>query len=208
MSGSLKVRKRTDNPNLTEREVIFKKGEVLGCLYGGTVEPTNLYVTVAGVKNIHVGGVYDIDFEGKKLNAVIKQFDRHPLRMSRQHISFQIVGANEKTTIETPIELTGKAIGEKEGGITSLMLNHVELHGSTKDIPEVLKVDISELHVNHKLSLKDVVLPAGVEWVIQDLETTIAVCNPPKAEPVQTEATVTEVIGEKPKEEEEKSDKK
>lgn len=202
MSGLIQVRRRTDKPNLLEREAIFQKGEVLGCFYGGSVEPTSLYVTIAGTKNLHVGGVYDLKIDGKKMNAVLKEYDRSPIRRSRQHITFQVIGANEKTTINTPIELVGKAIGEKEGGITAQMLMHVDLVGSTKDIPEVLKLDISELHVNHKLSLKDVTLPKGVEWDIQDLETTIAVCNPPKAEPVETEAKEPEVIGEKPEAEE------
>ena len=64
------------------------------------------------------------------------------------------------------------------------MISDVEISCLPKDLPEFLELDISELEMNQRKSLSDVVAPEGVEILAltHNQDPTIITINPPRQE--------------------------
>ena len=84
--------------------------------------------------------------------------------------------------VRVPIVLLGVPDGVKnEGGIMDFMLRDVLVECLPGAIPEHLDVDVSHLHINQNVSLKNVVVGEGVA-VLDDLDQIVAGVSPPRVE--------------------------
>lgn len=105
---------------------------------------------------------------GKKAEKVIlKAMQRHPAKPRVQHMDFLRVRADQKLHMNVPIHFIGEedAPGLKEGGVFSHTLNDVEVSCLPADLPEFIKVDVSQMALNDVIHLSDIKLPKGVELV-------------------------------------------
>jgi large subunit ribosomal protein L25 len=87
---------------------------------------------------------------------------------------------------EVPIESFGDADGVKNfGGLLEQSLRSLHIECLPKDLPEILRVDVSALGLNQSLHVRDLVLPAGVK-ATSDADLTVFIVAEPKveAEPV------------------------
>lgn len=165
--------------------------------------------TYSSILTVHIDG------HGEQ-KAVLKQVQRHPSRPRILHVDFLRIDMNKKLTMEVPIHLhgTANAPGIKDGGILSHQLTEVEIQCLPADLPQFIELDISQLEMGHSLHLADIVLPAGVELTVEvsdeeHNQPVVSILKPyvPTAEELASETTApeakeTEVIEEKPAEEE------
>ena len=119
--------------------------------------------------------------------------------------------------MEVPIHLLGADVapGIKDGGILSHQLTEVEIQCLPADLPQFIELNIGQLELGQSLHLSDVVLPQGVELTVpvtdeEHNQPVVSILKPyvPTAEELASEtaapeARETEVIEEKPPEEEE-----
>ena len=63
---------------------------------------------------------------------------------------------SEERTVEVPVQLTGEAVGAKEGGVVEQPLFDLEVTATPDNIPESIEIDISELDVNDSYSVADI----------------------------------------------------
>ena len=105
------------------------------------------------------------DANAKRM-AIVQDVQHHPLSGDVLHIDFHEVRADEKVTIEVPVEAVGIPEGVKSSGGT---LEHVRFRLRVRclpqDLPEQINVDVSHLKVNQTLHIGEVVAPAGVELI-------------------------------------------
>jgi large subunit ribosomal protein L25 len=79
------------------------------------------------------------------------------------------------------VRLVGTAEGVKnEGGILDFVQRQVEVSCLPSDIPEQLSVDISALHLNQNVAVKELEPADGVE-ILDDPEAILAVVVPSRA---------------------------
>jgi large subunit ribosomal protein L25 len=117
------------------------------------------------------------------------------------HVDFQAVSMNETLVAEVVIEPTGEAVGVKTGGgLLEQSLRSVEVECLPKDLPERIRVDVSNLELGSALHVSDLPVVPGVKYLAEG-EVTVFLVSEPKvteeAAPTEGAATEPEVINEK-----------
>lgn len=109
--------------------------------------------------------VLDLTVDGKKMQVVLKEVQRHPSKKLVLHLDFLEVSSKEKLTLRVPLHFVGQDIapGIKQGGVVAHLLTEVEVRCFPADLPEFITVDISKLGVGESLHLSQLTLPIGVE---------------------------------------------
>ena len=137
--------------------------------------------------------------------ALINEVQHHPVTRLILHIDFQAVSMNETFVAEVVIESFGESAGVKTGGgLLEQSLRTVEVECLPKDLPDLIRVDVSGLDLGTSLHVSDLPVLPGVKY-LADGEVTVFLVSEPKVadDAVATEGgpTEPEVINEKkPKE--------
>jgi large subunit ribosomal protein L25 len=205
----LKAEKRT----VVGRNAIKKikaQGLVPGVIYGSQGEPIALQVESRALTNVlahalseHVLVELEIADGSQSTNrlALIQEVQHHPLRPELLHVDFHAVSATEKITSEVPIEAVGDALGVRTfGGLLEHSLRTLEVECFPQDLPEIVRIDVSNLNIGESLHVRDIPLPSGVESLTPaDLTVVSVVASRVGEEVTETAETpaAPEVITEK-----------
>lgn len=188
---------------------IKAQGLVPATIYGGHDKPVNLSLNKREISTLlahatseHVLVDLEIADGASKSSrlALIQEVQHHPLRRDVLHVDFHAVRADEKLHAEIPVEPFGEAAGVKNfGGILEIALHSLEVECLPKDLPELIRIDVSNLNVGEAIHVKDIALPAGVEARADGELTVVRVAAPKvEAEPAAGAAAAgPEVIKEK-----------
>jgi large subunit ribosomal protein L25 len=189
---------------------IKKEGLVPGVVYGSQAQPMALQVEARDLTNVlahasseHVLVELEIADSNQSTNrlALIQEVQHHPLRRELLHVDFLAVSITEKITSEVPIEAVGDALGVRTfGGLLEYSLRTLEVECFPQDLPDIVRVDVSNLNIGESLHVRDIPLPSGVEAITDgDLTVVSVVASRVGEEVAETvEAPITpEVITEK-----------
>ena len=97
----------------------------------------------------------DMDVEGKKKKAIIKDIQYHPVSERIVHVDFQGVTMSEIVHINVPLKFVGTPAGVREGGLFEVHMHDIEVKCKAGDIPQELTVDISQLVIGDTIHIKD-----------------------------------------------------
>ena len=205
----LTARKRT----LVGRNAIKKikgKGLVPGVIYGSQAEPIALQVdgreltsVLAHASSEHVLVELEIVEGSESTNrlALIQEVQHHPLKRELLHVDFHAVSATEKIISEVPIEAVGEALGVRTfGGLLEYSLRSLEVECFPQDLPDIVRIDVTNLSIGESLHVRDIRLPTGVEAITDEDLTVVSVVASRVGEEVTETAEVPatpEVITEK-----------
>jgi len=108
--------------------------------------------------------ILNINIDGSKTRAVVKDIQRHAYKPKVLHMDLQRVSDSEKIHMHVPIHFTGEDVapGIKAGGQIVHNMNDVEVTCFAKDLPEFIELDISGLNVGESFHISDLTLPEGV----------------------------------------------
>ncbi len=167
-----------------------KSGKVPAQLYGKDAEPMSIFLEREAfsnkAKHLTESMIIDVNLDGKKYSALMKEVQRANLSGEILHIDFNLVGQGQKMHVKVPLHLVGIAKGVREGGILEHAIHDIEVECQAENIPEKIEVDITELEPNHALHLRDIAIPEGVR-LLTNPETVIAIIKFARAE-VETAA--------------------
>ncbi len=189
---------------------IKKEGLVPGVVYGSQTLPMALQVDGRELKNVlahasseHVLVELEIADGGQSTNrlALIQEVQHHPLKRELLHVDFHAVSATEKITSEVPIEAVGEALGVRTfGGLLEYSLRTLEVECLPQDLPDIIRIDVTNLNIAESLHVRDIPLPAGVEALTDSDLTVVSVVASRVGEEVTETAEIPatpEVITEK-----------
>ena len=146
----------------------------------------------------------EIDVEGKKFTALIKDVTHKPASKVLYHSVFQAVKADEKVSAEIPLKLSGDIPAEKASLLVMLTLDHVEVEALPKDLVDSIEVDASVLvGAGDKITVADIKVPNGIT-IKTDTEQLVATVEVPKDQIAEADAAAAELAqadGVKPDEE-------
>jgi large subunit ribosomal protein L25 len=155
-----------------------------------------------------------LKIEGRKgadLRTLVREVQKHPVKANVLHVDFYQLHAGEKVTVHTPIRLLGTAAGQREGGILNQSLDTLDVRCLPDNIPSVIEIDISGLHIGDSIHVRDLPLPEGVESEIDGDITVAAVSHPSAVEAVvaaveapEAATSEPELVRKRPEKEEEK----
>jgi large subunit ribosomal protein L25 len=205
----LKAQKRTAIGRNSIKK-IKEQGFVPGTIYGSQAQPLNLQVDGRELSNVlahasseHVLVELEIADGAQSTNrlALIQEVQHHPLKRQLLHVDFHAVSATEKITSEVPIEAVGEALGVRTfGGLLEYSLRSLEVECFPQDLPDIIRVDVTNLNIGEALHVRDLQLPDGVEALTDgDLTAISVVASRVGEEPVAAaeEPVAPEVITEK-----------
>ena len=133
--------------------------------------------------------VPDASWKGK---ALIREVQAHPWRKTLHHLSFFTVSADQQVQIVVPIVLVGEAAGSKEGGVVEQIMTELNISCSADSIPESIEIDVSDFEVGSIMHVNEIILPQGVDEVLDDLERTVVTVVVPTIPTVTEETEVSE----------------
>ena len=187
---------------------IKAQGLVPATIYGGHDEPVNLSLNKREISNLLLRAtsehvlvdleIVDGDEKSSRL-ALIQEVQHHPIRRDVLHVDFHAVRADEKLHAEIPVEPFGEPAGVKNyGGILEIALHSLSIECLPKDLPELIRIDVSGLGVGEAIHVKDIALPEGVVAHADGDLTVVRVAAPKvEIEPAPGAAAGPEVIKEK-----------
>jgi len=114
--------------------------------------------------------------------AMFRELQRDPVNEHLVHVDFVRIDTEKQLHVTVPVRLIGTPTGVKnEGGLLDFVHRRVEVSCLPWAIPEHLDVDVSELHINQNVAVKELRLEQGVE-ILDDPETILAVVASPRVE--------------------------
>ncbi|MBX9678227.1 MAG: 50S ribosomal protein L25 [Gemmataceae bacterium] len=185
-----------------------KQGQVPCALYGHKEATLSLTIPSVEIAKAIRHGVRLLDLKHEKgtEKALIREVQWDHLGSDILHVDFARISVDERIEVEVRVEIRGTAPGVAEGGnlISPLHTLHVECLAIS--IPESIRVNISELHLNQSIHVKELKLPEGVK-VLNDADAIVVQVVPAKEEaeaaPVEGDTGEPEVLGKKKEDAEE-----
>lgn len=176
---------RTDTGKGVARK-LRAAGRTPAVIYGHGIAPRSLSLDTHEFellleKVFYRTTVFELNIDGTKSNALVREIQRHPYKKEFLHIDFQELVAGEKVTVKVPLAYTGSSIGVKEGGIIDQIMHDLTIRVDPMQIPGKIEVDVTSLAIGRSLHVGDIKVPDGVE-VLDDEDATICTCAAPKEE--------------------------
>ena len=185
-------------------------GAVPAVIYGAKDEPEPLQVSRRDINAMlsHAAGeniLVELEVAGKSRLALVQEVQHAPVGGAILHIDFHAVSMDEKIQADVPLEPVGTANGVKNmGGLLEQNLRTLEIECLPRDLPDVLRVDVSGLNIGDAIHVREIPLPEGVTTRVQPDLTAFSVLAPTvEEEPAAAAAeapTAPEVIREKKEE--------
>ena len=137
---------------------VYRSEGLIPCVIYGGHEKENLNF---GVKNSDVRNlVYtpevflvNLDLGTKKVQAIVKEIQFHPVKDTILHIDFLNVFENAPVIIEIPVRLEGLAAGVRAGGKLSLDIRKLKVKGLPANLPEELVVNVEKLELGKSIQV-------------------------------------------------------
>ena len=189
---------------LEKREVTGKKlkglrakGLIPSVVYGGKEPILAASEYVATEKVLEKAGYHspiDLDIEGKKRLAIVKDVAIDPVSRKIMNVEFQAISAREVVEATTPIVIVnfeGSEASKAFHFALNQAMEEIDVKAKPADLPKELEIDASGMkEVEDKITIADIVLPSGVEFADKELDTeqVIASLYDPAAEAAAREA--------------------
>ncbi len=161
---------------------IRNSGQLAGVIYGYNTESTpillNYTETEKTVRRNGYSAVFEIELDGKKINAVLSELQRDAIKGHVKHVDFLAINMSLELEMEVPFTLIGEPIGVREGGVLTQPNHTLKLKLKPSDIPETIEIDISNLGLGDALTLRAVRDKFSFEILNED-EYTLAIVNHP-----------------------------
>ena len=172
--------------NVYERNVrenknqLRKSGQVPGIIYGEfldksipiTMKDSDLRKMLS-VNNS--GSIIEFDLNGRNLNCVVKEVQRNNLN-ELLHIDLQYIKPNEVIKLKIPVRYVGQENLISKRLILETTNSFVEFQGSVEKIPEYIEINASNMKMNDKVFIEDILVPEGV-IVLDNPKTLLCVVN-------------------------------
>ena len=134
---------------------VRKEGNIPCNLYGGEGN-VNFHVNeIEFNKIINSPNVYfvNLDIEGKKVKAIIKEVQFHPVSDQTLHVDFLEVAEDTPVNVVLPIQTTGVSKGILAGGKLRVVTRRLKVRALPKDLPEFISVDITKLKIGQSVKV-------------------------------------------------------
>ena len=126
----------------------IRKNNGVPCVIYGGAENIHFTVTNDMLRNlVYTPDIYlvKLDVDCKKINAIMKDIQFHPVKDTILHVDFLEVIEGKPIVIEVPVQLEGLAEGVKAGGKMVLQTRKLKVKAMYDKVPEKLVVNVAHL---------------------------------------------------------------
>lgn len=149
--------KRTETGKKSSRS-IRREGMIPAVLYGGdevvhfTVNPNS----VRGLVYTPNFKLAEIEVDGTKHKAILKDYQMHPVTDEITHIDFLRLVDGVPIKVDVPIRFKGVAPGVKSGGKLQRNVRRVRIKTTPDYLVDELLVDVSGLEMGQSIRVRDI----------------------------------------------------
>lgn len=164
-----------------------REGRVPAVIYGNKQEPTAVHVEEkALMKLLHTGHFFNsvvmLDVAGKKVRALPKDVQFHPVTDRPLHADFLRIGEHSTVTVDVPVVFVDEELspGITRGGVLNVVVHDLGLVCDAAEIPDNVQVSLKGLDVGDSIHLAQITLPKGAK-AADTGDVTIATIVAPSA---------------------------
>lgn len=156
-------------------------GQIPAVAYGQGQDVVSLSVSPEDVKGAlyserGVNVVVELEIDGKAAGqAMIADYQYHPLTRTLLHADFIRVTDETKVTVEVPLELTGRPRGVVMGGALRQVFRVIPVRCTPNLIPVKVSHDVTSLELETQVAVSDLSVPDGVEILLPAKRTVASV---------------------------------
>lgn len=169
---------------------IRNEGKIPAVVYGFGANNTSVKVDepefVKVIREVGRNGVIELGVGSKTIKVMVSDYQIDPIKNQITHIDFLAINMKSELTVDVVVNLTGEAVGAKEGGVVQQPLFQLSVTATPDEIPESIEVDVTELNVGDSILVGD--LKANKSYTInnEDDEAIVSVV-PPTVAPAEGE---------------------
>jgi large subunit ribosomal protein L25 len=201
----IEAQKRTPGGKNVNRRLRVS-GVIPAVIYGPDKKPMTISVdpaTVRGILHSETGRntIFTLDVDGsKQKNSMVKDYQLDPVHGDLIHVDFIQIAMDRRLELSVNIEPIGEPVGVKiDGGIMDFVTRSIEVECLPADIPDSIKVDVSQLKINDYIRVNNLEVDPKVKILTDSDVVLISVIPPVKEEePAVEEEVETEEGGEEP----------
>ena len=163
-------------------------GRIPAVIYGLDKKPVIITVdekAITAVIKADPNAIISLTHPGGEDLVIIKAIQRHPVTDKYRHFDFKRISLTEKIKVKVHVKLVGECYGVKQqSGLVEHTMRELNVSCLPTEIPHEIVVDITDLHINHALRVKDVKL--GKFELTDNPEQIVVSVHAPKEEKVET----------------------
>ena len=132
------------------------------CVLYGSGEQTHFSVKIIDIERLIYSPEvfqFELDIDGKKAKAVVRELQQHPVKGNIQHVDFLQLEDDRPVKVALPVRLTGSARGVMSGGKLMQAYRNLNVVGLPGIIPDAITLDISKLKIGHSIRVNQVQIP-------------------------------------------------
>jgi large subunit ribosomal protein L25 len=141
-----------------KQTIALRKQEMVPCVMYGGKENIHFSAPANDFRHlIYTHHVYQVnlDVEGKKYKAILKEAQFHPVTDDLLHLDFIEVFDDKPAVVSLPVILTGNSEGIKAGGKLRQRRRYLRVKGLIQDMPDNLEIDITSLQIGDFVKVAD-----------------------------------------------------
>jgi large subunit ribosomal protein L25 len=143
-----------------------------------------------------VNALIELSYDDVSQYALVKDIQRHPVRRDPIHVDLQRIDPEVPMSLSVPLTLVGEAKQvTSNGGMVEQILTHLHVSVRPDAIPNEIRVPISDLQIDHTVTVADLDLPDGVTSEA-DPESPVVVAQLTRAAMVAARAAAAAEHGE------------
>ena len=185
-------------------KALRREGKVPAVLYGYGIDPLPVSLNAKEanrvLSTISSSQLVTIDLAGESHRALVRERQRNAIYGYLLHVDFLVVSMTETLRTNVPVELVGESPAVKEyGGYLVSGVEVLEVECLPDNLPERFLVDVSGMiEIGSTITVGDLIVPEGVE-ILVDADEVLAVVTAPAAAEEAEEEEELEDYGEEPK---------
>lgn len=169
------------NLGKAESQRLRNDGYVPCVVYGGNEQvhfyaPMILFRELVYTNEAHF---VHLNVEGEESKAILQEVQFHPVSEIILHADFLKIAEDRKIKMSIPVRLVGKPKGVEKGGALVRKRAALKVAGFSKDMPDHIDVDVTELDFHHAVKVGDMKME-GLEF-LDPKQSAIAAVEVPRA---------------------------
>ena len=170
-----------------EAKGLRRNKKVPAVLYGSAGENQNVAIDLAAfegvLRKIPKGGLsttrFELDIEGKKQPAILKEVQYSRVGYNILHLDFETLRDESRVNLNVPVRIKGEmdCVGIKVGGVLRRVIRAVRISALPKDIPTHFTLNVSKLGMKQSLRVRDIEVPEGVRMLSATDEVVVVIAK-------------------------------
>lgn len=177
VSGELRENLGKKDSKATRRE-----GLVPAVLYGAG-DPVHFTIKPLDVRSLVYSAEFklaDLTVGGKSYQAIVKDYQFHPVTDDLRHIDFLALQPNHPVKVQVPVVFEGTSPGVRVGGKMLVNVRRVKIKATPEKLVDKLSLNIGKMELGSSIRVRDIVPIDGVE-IMNPAGQPVATIEVPRA---------------------------